>query len=120
MPSTYYDADVSGSGSAAFVAGATVIFVSVDITTIPPLARSIDDTDKFLRAGWFSLGDSFNIGLGTFDYWRPVVYFDFEHMLWTPVPGGDLSLNTFSLPSASRVRWFVSPGGVAHLHVFGN
>lgn len=117
MPSTRFDSAVSGSGSASW-SSAAVLFVSCDITTVGLGPRIVDDADHIIRAGWFSLGDSFDIGLGTFDYWRLPIWVDFVHFLWTPIPsdlvgGAALALTT------TRIRWHFESGVIAHLHVFG-
>lgn len=116
MPFTAFDDDVSGSGSASW-ATAGILYVSVDITTLGPIPRVIDDDDHFLRAGWFALGDQFDIGLGTFEYWDAPVHVDFEHYRWVPNPTGDVNGLLFT-QLASRIRWYFAPGVAAHLHVF--
>jgi hypothetical protein len=118
MPSTYYDADVSGSGSASW-SSPSVIFVSADIITPSPLATQLLDSDEWLRQGWFALGDSFNIGLGTFDYWSSKIYIDFDHQLWTPDPSANFSANESFELTRTRIRWQIASGGLVHLHVFG-
>jgi hypothetical protein len=118
MPFTAFDDDVSGSGSASF-SGAGLFYVSVDVTTLGPIPRPVDDADHFIRAGWFSLGDEFDIGLGTFEYWGPVVYVDFEHFRWTPTPDYDTN-GVFALQFATRIRWHFAPGVEAHIHAFAN
>lgn len=118
MPSIAFDDDVTESGTASWTA-AGVIYVSVDITNLGPLPRSIDDPDHFIRAGWFSFGDEFDIGLGTFEYWGEPIYVDFEHFRWTPTPDYDAN-GVFNLKFASRIRWHFNGGVEAHLHVFIN
>lgn len=109
-----FDADVSGDGSIDF-ASSGILFASIDITTAGPLPRPVDSFDHILRAGWISFGDTFDIGLGTFDYWRTPIFADFFHTLWTPDPSGDLTGGTFTIV-ASRVRYHFSDGVAAHIH----
>jgi hypothetical protein len=118
MPSTYYDSDVSGSGSAS-LGGSAVIYVSADLITVPTLARGLVDADEWIRAGWWALGDNFDIGLGTFDYWGPKHFFDFEHNVWSPTPNQDPGNSLNFTTTATRIRWQIGPDGLAHLHVFG-
>jgi hypothetical protein len=118
MPSTYYDSDVSGSGSAVF-SGANVIFVSADLITVPTLARQLVDSDEWIRAGWWALGDSFDIGLGTFEYWSDKHYFDFDHNVWSSQPSADPGNALNFTSTGTRIRWQIGPGGLAHLHVLG-
>jgi hypothetical protein len=115
MVSVPFDSDVSGDGTADW-ATIGVLFVSVDLTTLGPLPRPVDNTDHVIRAGWFSLGDSFDVGLGTFDYWREPIYADFEHTLWTPNSTGDGGGALFTTV-ASRIRWHFADGVSAHIHV---
>jgi hypothetical protein len=118
MPSTYFDSDVSGSGSAS-LGGNAVIFVSADILTVSPLARPLVDTDEWIRAGWWALGDTFDIGLGTFDYWSDKHFFDFDHNVWSPQPSQDPGNSLNFTATATRIRWQIAPGGLSHLHVLG-
>lgn len=110
-----FDADVSGSGSSSW-STAGILFVSADLTTLGGNPRPIDDADHVIRAGWFALGDEFNVGLGTFEYWDSPIYVDFEHFRWLPQPSGDQG-GTFFTVLSSRVRWHFAPGVAAHLHV---
>lgn len=118
MPFDYFDSDVSDSGSAT-LAGSFVIFVSADLITVPPLARGLVDPDEWIRAGWWAIGDSFDIGLGTFEYWREKHYLDFDHNVWSPDPSDEPNTSEYFTLRASRIRWQIGPGGLAHLHVFG-
>lgn len=118
MPFIAFDDDVSGSGSANW-ASTGVFYVSVDITTLGALPRQIDDIDHFVRAGWFALGEQFDIGLGTFEYWAEPVHVDFEHFRWSPTPDLDASAG-FMTKLASRIRWHFNAGVSAHIHVFAN
>ena len=118
MPSTYYDSNVSGSGSAVFT-GSSVIFVSADIVTMPVGVRVLTDSDELLRAGWWALGDNFNIGIGTFDYWQEKHFLDFVHNLWAPSPSQDPGNSLNFTATATRIRWQVGIGGLVHLHVLG-
>jgi hypothetical protein len=111
-----FDSDVSGSGSATWSA-AGILFVSCDLTVLGENPRPVDDADHVVRAGWFTLGDSFDIGLGTFDYWDAPIYVDLVHTRWLPQPSGDQG-GTFFTVLASRIRWHFAPGVTAHLHVF--
>jgi hypothetical protein len=111
-----FDGDVSGSGSASWTTS-NILFVSADLTTLGLDPRPADDSDHVLRAGWWTLGDEFDIGLGTFEYWRPVVHVNFTHQLWTPDPSGIQFGNPLTLV-ASRIRWHFAPSVLAHLHVF--
>lgn len=111
-----YDADVSGSGSASW-ATAGILFVSADLTVLGGNPRPIDDSDHVGHAGWFCLGDSFDVGLGTFDYWDSPIYVAFQHFRWVPQPSGDQG-GTFFTVLSSRIRWHFAPGVSAHLHVF--
>jgi len=113
-----FDSDVSGDGIITY-ALSNMLYCSIDITTPGPLPRPVDNSDHVIRAGWISLGDSFDIGLGTFDYWRLPIYADFYHTLWTPIPSGDLGGTTFGLLS-SRVRYHFADGVAAHIHGFAN
>lgn len=117
MPTTVYDADVSGSGSAT-IATTQVLFVSVDLTTLGMNPRPVDDDDHVIRAGWFALCDSFDIGLGTFMYCRAPIWVDFVHTLWTPDPSSIYNGATLIL-NATSIRWHFAVGVAAHLHVFG-
>jgi hypothetical protein len=96
-----------------------VIFVSADIVTPSPMGRILDDPDEWLRQGWWSLGDEFDIGLGTFQYWSPKHYLDFDHNVWSCTPSQDPGVGLNFTATATRIRWFVASGGVAHLHVLG-
>lgn len=116
MAFTAFDDDVSDSGSASW-ATAGVLFVSVDLTALGPLPRVVDDADHVLRAGWFALGDQFDIGLGTFEYWDAPKHVDLVHTRWTPIPTGDAN-GLFNTQLASRIRWHFAPGVTAHIHVF--
>jgi len=116
MPFTAYDADVSGDGFASFP-GTAVIFVSMDITSAGLGVRPADVNDHLLRAGWFALCGTFNIGLGTFNYCDKPIYADFEHTRWVPNPTSDASGTLFTY-IADGIRWYFSDGVTAHLHVF--
>jgi len=118
MPSVYYDSDVSDSGSAT-LGGSAVIFVSADLLTVPPLSRLLEDGVSLLRAGWWALGDNFDVGLGAHDYWGEKHYFDFETNVWSSSPSQDPGNSLNFTSTATRIRWFVGPGGLAHLHVLG-
>lgn len=115
----YYDADVSGQGSADLVGGSSVLYFSVELTALGPLVTvpNADETGHVLRAGWVSLGDHFDLGGGDVDWWREPIWIDFTRTLWTPLPtndsGGPLTI------VATRVRWSFSVDTTAHLHVFG-
>src|ERR1700686_2165126 len=119
MPSVYLDATATGDGSAVFSGGNSVLYVSVEITTVGPLATLIEPSisDHLLRLGWFALGDAFDTGIGTLDYWREIVWCNFVNNLWTPLPSADNSGSTSGL--ASRIRWWFGPGTTAHIHVLG-
>lgn len=120
MPSIYFDSSVSDSGAADLVGGVDVWFVSVDITTLGSRVSQIEPglSDHFLRIGWFSLGDHFDVGFGDVDHWREINWCNFLGNLWTPDPSGITGgSNHFTL--ATRVRWWFSPGTVAWLRVFG-
>jgi len=119
MPfSVYYDSNVSGSGSAT-LSGSAVIFVSADIVTPSPLGTHLLDSDEWLRQGWWALGDNFDIGLGTFDYWGEKHFLDFDHNLWSPSPAQSASAGFVLEDTRTRIRWQIASGGVVHLHVFG-
>lgn len=118
MPSTYFDSDVSGSGSAS-LSGSSVIFVSADFITVPLSARQLVDADEWLHGAWWCLGDNFDIGLGTFDYWQSKHYFDFDHNVWAPIPSQDPGNSLNFTSTATRIRWQIGTGGLAHIHVLG-
>lgn len=96
-----------------------MIFVSADLLTPGGLARPLADADEWLRAGWWALGDNFNIGLGAFDYWQEKHFFDFEHNVWAPSPSQDPGNSLNFTHTATLIRWQVGLGGLAHLHVLG-
>ncbi len=116
----YFDSSVSGSGAADLVGGQDVEFVSVDVTTVGPLASNIEPgvSDHWLRLGWFALGDHFDVGFGDVDHWRPIIWCNFDGNLWTPDPTANVGGASMSL-LARRVRWWFSSGTVAWLRVFG-
>jgi hypothetical protein len=116
VPSIAFDSDVSGDGSASWSA-AGVLYVSCDLLALGFLPRVVDNSDHVIRAGWFSLGDNFDIGLGAHDYWRAPIYINFETQLWTPEVTGDGGGSAFVV-TATRIRWHFATGVDAHLHVF--
>ncbi len=118
MPSIYYDSDVSGSGSAT-LSGSQIIFVSADIVTPSPAGTRLVDADEWLRQGWWVLGDSFDIGLGTFEYWHEKHFLNFDHNVYSPDPSTDNGTTSFLTLVATRIRWQIAPFGLAHLHVLG-
>lgn len=117
MP-TYLDRDINGSGADTFP-GNQVLFLTVRTTTIGPEVRapSLADPDEVMRLGWFSLGDSIDDGSGAADYWRDPVWINFLNLLWTPTPSTESGTALGLI--ATRVRWRLSLGTTAHLHVFG-
>ncbi len=119
MVSVYYDADVSGAGSAALSGGNQVIYVAVDVTAFGGNTTQIepDVSDHHLRMGWWSLGDTFDAGEGSVAHWRDIQWINFTGNLWTPLPSADGATALTAL--ASLIRWWFSPGTTAHLHVFG-
>lgn len=118
MPSIYYDSDVSGSGS-AILGGSQIIFVSADIVTPSPAGTRLVDADEWLRQGWWVLGDSFDVGLGTFEYWHEKHFLNFDHNVYSPDPSTDNGTSSFLTLVATRIRWQIAPFGLAHLHVLG-
>lgn len=120
MPSVLVDEIVSDEGSASWSGTAEVLFVAFDCTTIPNRAapNPYGVADQITRIGWFALGDEFDIGDGTFEFWRDVNYFNFTRTLWTPDPSG-IAGGSGLVITASRIRWFIFPGGEGHLYVFG-
>jgi hypothetical protein len=118
MPSVSFDDDVSGSDSAA-LSPSNVYFVSVDLLDIGLNPRPIDDVDHIIRAGWFALCDTFDIGLGSNLYCRAPVYINFEHTLWTPDPTG-IDGGATLVTVATTIRWYFAPGVAAHIHVLSN
>jgi len=115
---TYLDRDITGSGQDV-LAGANLVYLTIHVITLGPEVRTptLADPDELLRFGWFSLGDNIDVGDGARDYWRDAVWINFLNTLWTPIPstggGGPLVL------AATLLRWRLSLGSVAHVHVFG-
>lgn len=121
MPGTRFDDVVSNDGTALLSSGGNeVLYVAFDLTTVLTRAQHnpYGITDQISRIGWFSLGDAFDIGDGTQEFWQPIEWWNFTRNLWVPSPTGVAgSINAVQL--ATRIRWFVFPGGEGHLHVFG-
>jgi hypothetical protein len=120
MP-TYFDDDISGDAIIDFSSiGSHVVYVTFDCDTIPPRAGHPPNglADNWLKIGFFSLGDSFDIGTGTIERWRDIEWWNWTSNLWTPIPSTDGSGSPTQLV-ATRLRYYVYPGGAGHLHVFG-
>ncbi len=117
----YFDGVVSGTAAVDLVSPFHVFYVAADVTVegalVGQLGRDVADHRSFV--GWFSLGDQFDIGEGTFDRWRDQVWINFSHILWTPNPSTDNSGNPLSI-FAPRMRYWFSLGTSVHLHVFGS
>jgi hypothetical protein len=116
-----FDGDISDAGAADLVGGSNIFFVTVHLTALGPLVSIpwSSDTDHILRAGFFSLGDHFDIGdSDVHDWWRAPIWIDFSDTLWTPLPTTDSSGPLTVV--ATRVRWSLSVGTTGHLHVFGS
>jgi hypothetical protein len=115
-----FDATISGTASAALPAPFRVIYVAADVLVAGPGVGQMgqDVADHISRAGWFSLGDNFDIGTGAFERWRDPVWFNFTHTLWTPDPSTDAGGNPLSI-IAPWLRYWLSPGTSVHLHIFG-
>lgn|GEM_PF-4084207 len=120
MPSVLFDDTVSDEGSANWSGSTQVLYVACDMLALPNRAapNPYGVTDQLTRLGWFALGDEFDIGDGTFEFWRDYHFFNFTRNLWTPEPTGIVDGSPL-YSVASRIRWFIFPGGIAHLHVFG-
>lgn len=116
----YFNSVVSGEGDANTASPYHVWFVAADVVTIGPGVGQMgrDVAGHISAAGWFSLGDAFDIGEGSFDRWRDPIWFNFEHTLWTPVPSTDNSGNPLAIV-APRIRYWVSPGTEVRLYVYG-
>ena len=120
MP-TYVDSDISGDSIIDFSSiGNEVVYVTFDTTTIPTRAGHAADgiSDHYLRIGWFALGDSFDIGTGDTLRWCPITWWNFQNNIWTPDPStgeGGGALRRI----ATRVRYYIYPGGAGHMHIFG-
>lgn len=121
MPFIPFEGSISGQGSNVFGTEAQVLFVAVDLSVLGETIRLTEPlySDHMLRAGWFSLGDNFDIGDGiTQDYWRAPIWCDFPQTLWTAnathVGSGLDPLTVIS----SRIRWSLSPGTSGWMRVF--
>lgn len=120
MPFNVYDADISGSGSAA-LSGSRVLYIAWDITDLGGLghlAGSVDD-EAIVGVGGVALGDNFAIGSGSaVDRWHPFIWFNTQFGLWTPSPAA-LS-GGFLYEVATRIRWSLGIDAAAHLTIFGD
>lgn len=120
MPFGLYDADISGSGSAA-LGGSRVLYVAWDVTDLGGtghLGGSVDD-EAILGVGGFALGDNFAIGSGSaVDRWHGFVWFNTQYGLYVPSPAADAS--GFLADVATRIRWSLTTGAAAHIYVFGD
>ncbi len=121
MPSVLFDGVISGEGSNDWPgAGTQVLYVAFDCTTLPDRAapNQYGVADQWGRIGWWSFGDSIDIGDGTFEFWSDLHWWNFERNLYIPSPTTSTTGLVFA-DLATRIRWFVFPGGEGHLHVFG-
>jgi hypothetical protein len=120
MPSVYYDADVSGVGSASLSGGNQVLYVACDITTVGPRTSLIEPalSDHLLRMGWFSLGSTFDAGEGSATHWLDIQWINFLQTFWNPLPA-QVASSVGLVAIADTIRWWFSDGTLAHLHVFG-
>src|SRR5258708_34849073 len=117
----YFDGDVADSGAADLVGGSRVLYAACHLTALGNLVHGTGDglADHVLKAGFFSIGDHFSIGVALpHDWWRAPIWLDFIDTLWTPVASADAA-NAPLCVQATRVRWFLTPGTHAHLSVFG-
>lgn len=108
-----YADTVTGTAEIDLGSVVQVLFVGARVVTLGDDARLTEPlrTDHMLRAGWFSLGDHFDIGSDTDrNYWRAPIWLDFPTTLWTSNPtnvGTGLDPTT---TLASRFRYSLSPG----------
>jgi len=115
-----YDADISGSGSAAVPVGHNTWYVALlHISAVGPEARPIGiDPDHYMRLGWWTTGGISNV-IGGVDrtYWNPPMWLNTLDSRFAPSPNEVGSL--FSLDFLGMVRWALTYGTLGHLYVEG-
>jgi len=119
MPA-YYDASISGDGSASLSGGTSVLYFAVHFTAQGAEARELEvgSPDHLLRLGWVALGRNLTLPSDSArDYWMEPIHLNFLNTRWTMAPNGNASGSFFM--SADRVRWHLSSGAAARLYVFG-
>lgn len=116
MP-VYLDQAIDTDGQAA-LAGLYVIVVVVKLTALGGLVTVTDagSPDHVLRAGWVAIGDGIDIGDGVETFWDPPQWIDFVNARFAYDFDQNFVLN---VRRANRIRWHLSPGTTAHLHVDG-
>ena len=118
--SIYYDATISGSGSAALSAQ-RVNYAFLHLTAVGSQARPLEagDPDHFLRIGWFAFGTDITVpSYPTYRYWRNPIWIDFIDTLWTPIPQTNYAAQDDAI-YATHVRWSLAMGATGRLVVSG-
>lgn len=117
----YFDGEITADDVIDFSSeGSHVLYVAFTVTT-PPIRPGFPTDgldDHHLRIGWFSLGDNFDIGGGATNFWRALEWWNFDDNLWTPLPSTDSGGGGLSV-AATRIRYFLFPGTIGHLHIYG-
>jgi hypothetical protein len=118
MPTLRVDTDISTFGGQSF-GDNSVMFLFVHLDTLGGLVTELelDSPDHILRAGWWALGHTGDVGDGvTRIYWREPHWINTVDSEWTPEPqnsaSGDLTV------FADVIRWQLSPGTSGHLWLY--
>jgi hypothetical protein len=111
--------DIIGVGEESFGGGARVNYVLAYIITEGPRVTKVEVPDSNLNAGWWALGAQLDVIDGlTRIHWRDRHYINFSATEWSPEPQTDYLANDFAV-WAERIRWSLTPGTTAYLHVYG-
>ena len=114
-----YDADISGAGSDV-LAGSEIWYAAILVSTPPDGARLLEGPPlgHYLRMGYVSFGSTLSVIGGTaIQYSRAPIWLDFIDTMWTPIPS-TVNGQVQSMV-ADSVHWWIPPGGLAHLYVYG-
>ena len=120
MPSTTYEATLSGTGDAV-LGGSRVFYVAWEITTQGPTIRHPHswDPNTLLGAGFWQLGNDLTaLGLISGIGWGEAHWLYSLIGQWIAPPG--IIGTEFSAALATHIRWTIPPGTDVHLYVFGD